>query len=95
MATATKAANKHLILAGVPLGKSMAPSSLTRGTEARPTDDASTDHAGNNRRELEHDAIASLAYSYWLARGGHGEGSADDDWFRAERELKEREAHSD
>jgi hypothetical protein len=34
-------------------------------------------------------AIAELAYSYWLARGGEG-GSELEDWFRAERELKER-----
>jgi len=30
--------------------------------------------------------IAQLAYAYWEARNGSG-GSAEDDWFRAEREL--------
>jgi hypothetical protein len=30
--------------------------------------------------------IATLAYSYWEARGCQG-GSPEDDWFRAEREL--------
>jgi len=34
-------------------------------------------------------AIADLAYSYWEARGGRG-GSAWEDWFRAEEELKRR-----
>jgi hypothetical protein len=34
--------------------------------------------------------IAELAYSYWEARGGTG-GSPWEDWFRAERELKERD----
>ena len=34
-------------------------------------------------------AIASLAYSYWEARGCHG-GSPWDDWFRAEQELLRR-----
>jgi hypothetical protein len=34
-------------------------------------------------------AIAELAYSYWEARGCQG-GSAWEDWFRAERELRER-----
>jgi len=34
-------------------------------------------------------AIAELAYSYWAARGYQG-GSDREDWFRAERELKER-----
>ena len=34
-------------------------------------------------------AIAELAYSYWEARGCRG-GSEWEDWFRAERELRER-----
>ena len=33
--------------------------------------------------------IAALAYSYWEARGYKG-GSSEEDWFRAERELRER-----
>ena len=35
------------------------------------------------------ESIARLAYSYWEARGG-GKGSAWEDWFRAEDELKRR-----
>jgi hypothetical protein len=35
------------------------------------------------------DQIAELAYSYWEARGGQG-GSAWEDWFRAEQELKRK-----
>jgi hypothetical protein len=31
--------------------------------------------------------IAKLAYSLWQARGSNG-GSPEDDWFRAEQELK-------
>jgi hypothetical protein len=31
--------------------------------------------------------IARLAYAYWEARGGHP-GSAEDDWLRAERQLR-------
>ena len=38
-----------------------------------------------------HDAIAVLAYSYWEARGRQG-GSAEEDWFQAERELREQKA---
>jgi len=30
---------------------------------------------------------AALAYSYWEARGGQG-GSAEEDWFRAEQQLR-------
>lgn len=36
-------------------------------------------------------AVARLAYSYWEARGFTG-GSPEDDWLRAERELRENEA---
>ena len=35
------------------------------------------------------DEIASLAYLYWEARGGQG-GSPEEDWIRAERELRTR-----
>ena len=36
-----------------------------------------------------HDEIAVLAYSYWEDRGCQG-GSPDEDWLRAERELRSR-----
>ena len=36
-----------------------------------------------------HEEIARIAYSYWQARGGlHG--SAEEDWYRAEREWRRR-----
>jgi hypothetical protein len=37
--------------------------------------------------EPSHQDIAVLAYSYWLSRI-EGEGSATDDWLRAEQELR-------
>lgn len=37
---------------------------------------------------LGHDAISHRAYELYQQRGG-GEGQAWDDWFRAERELRE------
>jgi hypothetical protein len=37
--------------------------------------------------EPTQEAIAKLAYSYWEARGCHG-GSAEEDWLRAELELR-------
>jgi hypothetical protein len=47
-------------------------------------------HTANNGRSVPtKSAIADLAHSYWQARGCQG-GSDWDDWFRAERELKER-----
>lgn len=36
-----------------------------------------------------YEEIAALAYSYWEARGCQG-GSADEDWRRAEQELRAR-----
>jgi hypothetical protein len=35
--------------------------------------------------------VARLAYSYWEARGRQG-GSAEEDWYRAEKEWDERNA---
>lgn len=37
----------------------------------------------------DREEIARLAYSYWVARGQQG-GSPEDDWYRAEQELKAR-----
>ncbi|MGO9094163.1 MAG: DUF2934 domain-containing protein [Bryobacteraceae bacterium] len=39
----------------------------------------------------EQEEIERLAYSYYEARGGQ-EGSSEDDWFRAEQEVRRRRA---
>jgi hypothetical protein len=36
---------------------------------------------------MSHEQIAALAHSYWVARG-YAPGSPEQDWLRAERELK-------
>ena len=41
-----------------------------------------------------HEEIARLAYAYWEARG-HPHGSAQEDWFRAERELHRRRSYAE
>ena len=41
-----------------------------------------------------HEEIACLAYAYWEARG-HPYGSAEEDWFRAERELLRRRSYTE
>ena len=41
-----------------------------------------------------HEEIARLAYAYWEARG-HPHGSAQEDWFRAERELLRRRSYTE
>lgn len=46
-----------------------------------------------NGSEPAPEAIARLAYSYWEARGCQG-GSPEEDWFRAETELKAQDAAS-
>ncbi len=40
-------------------------------------------------REIAHEHIAKLAHSYWIARD-HAHGFAEEDWHRAERELKSK-----
>jgi hypothetical protein len=40
---------------------------------------------------LEHKRIARLAYSYWETRG-RPDGSPEEDWFRAEEELRRRKS---
>jgi hypothetical protein len=42
-------------------------------------------------RVVKQEEIAQLAYFYWETRGYQG-GSSQDDWFRAEQELKSRES---
>ena len=44
-------------------------------------------NVGSNRQELKMEEIARLAYSYWEARGCQG-GSSEEDWLRAEQELR-------
>lgn len=51
-------------------------------------------HEGVSSRSLDaevsvREQIALLAYSYWESRGRHG-GSPEDDWYRAEREIRSR-----
>ena len=53
-------------------------------------DSASTfTHEIGMPREVAHEEIAKLAYTYWIARG-HSHGGAEEDWLRAERELLQR-----
>jgi len=48
--------------------------------------------AAEDDGRLDHDEVARLAYSYWEARGHQG-GSPEDDWFRAQNELRRRRKH--
>jgi Protein of unknown function (DUF2934) len=76
--------------------KASAPRTIRRQTKAEAPVELSADReageipatAGPSRQ-----AIAELAYLYWQARAGR-EGSADDDWLRAERALRQRVSDS-
>ena len=61
--------------------------SMDRSTAAGSLDPI-TRAAGN--RDLENpekEKVAQLAYSYWV-QGGRRDGTAEQDWFRAEAELQ-------
>src|SRR5438876_292012 len=58
------------------------PSGSSASTPDQRSKALSSDEAG-----IDRDAIARLAYSYWAARGYTG-GSAEEDWLRAEQELR-------
>ena len=57
-------------------------------TTVSPATDAETSGAADIPA-LKTEEIAFLAYSYWEARGCQ-DGSADEDWLRAEEELRAR-----
>jgi hypothetical protein len=50
---------------------------------ASESDSAKTIHNG----AADPESIAHLAYSYWESRGRRG-GSSEEDWYRAEQELR-------
>ena len=56
---------------------------LAQGHEAHNT------HGGHHSHHHQHAEIERLAYQFYQERGGQN-GSADDDWFRAEREVHAR-----
>ena len=60
-----------------------AASAPRRHKKATPVAAASSDEI------ISTESVATLAFSYWEARGYQG-GSPEDDWFRAESELRER-----
>jgi hypothetical protein len=45
---------------------------------------------GHGIAAFGHDDIAALAYHLWDARGRPADGSADEDWFHAVKELRSR-----
>lgn len=62
-------------------------------TRRRSISDTARSTAGDDeaRRQPTHGVIAEAAYHRYLNRGG-GHGRDLDDWFEAERELRDRQA---
>lgn len=82
---------KHHSIYSDPTGASAAGSSAKRRA-SRPKESASETPSAKPvpataSEAIDHQAIARLAYSYWAARGFNG-GSAEEDWLRAEREIR-------
>jgi hypothetical protein len=57
------------------------------GAEAFRSDIVQSVGQSTEPRTVSRDEIAALAHSYWLERGGR-HGAHEDDWLRAEQELK-------
>lgn len=69
--------------------KSLSPPVPRRGT-TRSKPKITAESAGvSSHKTPSTDDIARLAYAFWEARGGIG-GSAEDDWYRAEQEIRMR-----
>jgi len=66
----------------------------TKGSESSTSEISSRDSTGTAKPPTaDREAIARLAYSYWVARGFAG-GSAEEDWLRAEEEIRSGHAAS-
>jgi hypothetical protein len=57
------------------------------GVETAPIEPEPVTESGRSETPYDQAEIARLAYEYWQARGCP-DGSPEDDWFRAERELR-------
>ena len=78
-------------------GAASASSAKRRTTRLQPTASSSASSGPQSPvmpfEGINPEAISRLAYSYWAARGYVG-GSAEEDWLRAEQELRANMAAS-
>jgi hypothetical protein len=63
---------------------------MSQQKNARPVIPPHTDAAVAPSAYLDREEIARLAYSYWLNRQGGETGTPEEDWLRAEQELREK-----
>ena len=81
---------KHHAIYSDPTGAAAAGSPAKRRasrTKESASETPSSNPAPSASEVIDRQAIARLAYSYWAARGYSG-GSAEEDWLRAEHELR-------
>jgi len=92
---------KHHAIYSDPTGAAAAASPVKRRVQRTKHAEASVDRKISTASEtvvqqemvVDREAVARLAYSYWEARGFIG-GSPEEDWLRAEREIRETLAAS-
>lgn len=90
---------KHHAIYSDPTGAAAAASPVSRRAprakrvESQLDGKATTASETSVRQEavVDREAVARLAYSFWEARGFTG-GSPEEDWLRAERELRQMQA---
>ena len=84
---------KHHAIYADPTGAAAAASSAKRrvsrakGSVSSTSEISSPASARATEPVIDREAVALLAYSYWEARGFTG-GSPEEDWLKAERELR-------
>jgi len=92
---------KHHAIYSDPTGAAASASPVKRRTPRAKRTESLVDGTSASAAELavtkepvvDRDAIARLAYSYWEARGFIG-GSPEEDWLRAENEIRNNHAAS-
>jgi hypothetical protein len=92
---------KHHAIYSDPTGAAAAASPVKRRTVRPKSSVSSTSEIsspdpigeGETNPTMDREAVARLAYSYWEARGFVG-GSAEEDWLRAEQEIRDSLASS-
>jgi hypothetical protein len=84
---------KHHAIYADPTGAAAAASSAKRrvsrakGSVSSTSEISSPASAHSAEPVIDREAVSLLAYSYWEARGFTG-GSPEEDWLRAEREMR-------